>query len=868
MRADQLRKLFLDYFAGQDHKVLPSASLVPKDPTLLFTSAGMVQFKDILWGRVDPLFLKAATCQKCFRATDIEKVGKTAFHHTFFEMLGNFSFGDYFKQGAIELGWEFVTLELAIPKERLWASVYGEDDEAYAIWRDVIGLSPERIVRLGKEHNWWGPVGKTGPCGPDSEIFVDAGADKACGPDCPGVTCDCPRFSEIWNLVFMQYDAQEDGTFRPLRRKNIDTGMGLERTVAVLQGAGSDFEIDLFRPIVEAIEEAASRSLAEEDLPNRNLVADHIRGVVFLIGDGVLPGNEKQGYVLRRILRSAIRASEKLELPPGSLKDLVEPVIETLGEAYPEIVSARSLAERAIAREEETFRKTLRSGERRLQELLNDARARGEEMLDGELAFELYDTYGFPLELTEEITASEGVAVAVEGFRQAMAAQKERSRAVTIEDSGSGTSRISVDRSLNGHPAQTTFLGYETTVAEATLVRSETAEGGLVFLVCEQTPFYAEAGGQVADTGMVENLSRVGHASVVSAQRDPSGAILHRVDSVKGEFELGDRCRLVVDEARRKRIARNHTATHILHRALREVLGDHVVQAGSLVSDEELRFDFSHFEKMTDAEMAQVEDIANRVVLEDHQVKTVEMPLDEAKASGAAAHFEEEYQGKDRVRVVSVGEFSRELCGGTHVTRSGEIGLIKIVSEESIGAGTRRIRAVTGDGVLKHLRTSDQHLAQLKAELGEEPGEGLIRLREELAALRARLGEMTETTLLEKRDEFLATEEQLGDVSLVSGRLDMEADEIKRLADLLEEKARPAVVVMVGAAEGRGIVVCKASKNVKAIDAGAIVRVMSESLGGGGGGNRTFGQGGGPNVSSLDEALKNGVTAARSALSR
>ena len=457
MKAGQLRTLYLDYFAQRGHKILPSASLIPKDPTLLFTSAGMVQFKDFFWGRTDPPYPSATTAQKCFRATDIEKVGKTAFHHTFFEMLGNFSFGDYFKERAITLAWEFVTEELSIAQDRLWVSVYEEDDEAFVIWRDVIGLPPERIVRLGKEHNWWGPVGNTGPCGPDSEIFVDTGADKACGPDCLGPACDCDRFSEIWNLVFMQHDAQEDGTFEPLKRKCIDTGMGLERTAAVLQGVDTDFEIDLFAPIIEAIEASVPGQLDVEKLALRNLVADHIRGVVLLMADGVRPGNEKQGYVLRRILRSAIRASERLELPSGSLQGFVEPVIETLGNTYSEIVSASSLAERVISHEEEMFRKTLRSGERRLQEILEDLLSQNETTLPGEIAFELYDTYGFPLEMTEEITSSEGIAVDKDSFGKAMLRQRERSR----------TTSVSADTVLvrDGEQTPTPFLGYETVAA-------------------------------------------------------------------------------------------------------------------------------------------------------------------------------------------------------------------------------------------------------------------------------------------------------------------------------------------------------------------------------------------------------------------
>lgn len=862
MKTDQLRKLFLEYFAERGHKVLPSASLVPKDPTLLFTSAGMVQFKDSFWGRIDPPSPRVATCQKCFRATDIEKVGKTAFHHTFFEMLGNFAFGDYFKEGAIKLAWEFVTRELSIPHEQLWVSVYEEDEEAYAIWRDMIGLPTERIVRLGKEHNWWGPVGKTGPCGPDSEIFYDAGEDKACGPDCRGVACDCNRFSEIWNLVFMQYEAKVDGSFISLKRKNIDTGMGLERTAAVLQGVASDFEIDLFKPIVGVIKEAMPGPVTEGTIAFRNLVADHIRGVVFLIADGVLPGNEKQGYVLRRILRRAIRAGEQLGLPSGTLKGLVDPIIVSLGETYPEIVSARSLAERIIAREGETFRKTLRSGEHRLQGILKDLLSKGQTTLSGKVAFELYDTYGFPLEMTEEIAQKEGIAIDKDGFQKAMAEQKERSR-VSISAKVSVKAEPTV---IKAWQRPTKFLGCKETEAKGNVVKTLPGGGKLKELVFDQTPFYVEAGGQIADLGVIKNLTQRGKASVVDVRKHEFGAFIHEVELIEGTFSIGDRCHLEVDEARRKRIARNHTATHLLHAALREVLGEHVIQAGSYVSDDELRFDFSHFEKMTNEEIVRVEDLANAIVLKDLSVETEEMPLKEAKASGAAAHFEEEYKGKELVRVVSVGDFSRELCGGTHVTRSGEIGLIKVISEESVAAGTRRVRAVTGDGVLAQFRSQEDLLGQLRTELGEEPLAGLAHLRDEIATLREGSKQMTEETLKRRRDEILAHGEKHGKVTLLSGRLDMSPDEIKHLADLLEEKSRPAVVLLVGNAGDRGIAVCKVSKGLGAVDASALLHTMTEPLGGGGGGNRSFAQGGGSRVSKLDEALTSGIAAARAAL--
>ncbi|MCK4394168.1 alanine--tRNA ligase, partial [Candidatus Bipolaricaulota bacterium] len=853
----QLRKLYLDYFAERGHKVLPSASLVPKDLTLLFTSAGMVQFKDSFWGQIDPPSPRVATCQKCFRATDIEKVGKTAFHHTFFEMLGNFAFGDYFKEGAIKLAWEFVAKELAIPHERLWVSVYEEDEEAYAIWRDMIGLPTKRIVRLGKEHNWWGPVGKTGPCGPDSEIFYDAGEDKACGPDCRGVACDCNRFSEIWNLVFMQYEAKDDGSFVPLKRKNIDTGMGLERTAAVLQGVESDYEIDLFRPIVEAIEAQMSGKLAPEVVSLRNLIADHIRGLSFLIAAGVLPNKEGRGYVLRRVFRRTIRCADSLGIPPNSLPSLIEPVIQTLGATYPEIEQSRSLVRKVLRAEENLYRQTHELGQAKLlarRELFEE-----EGCIPGKVMFELYDTHGVPTEAIEEFAAEWGFAVDTEGFQKELEKQRTRSRKATS---------VSVDVVLvrKGEERASIFLGYEVMEAEGEVRGVYSKNGSIAEIVFDRTPFYAAAGGQIADTGTLENLIQVGRAKVIDVQKNLHGACLHYVEITEGRFAAGDRCHLEVDEARRKRIARNHTATHLLHAALREVLGEHVIQAGSYVSDEELRFDFSHFEKVTPEELARVEDLANTVVMKDLPVKTEKMSLEAAKASGAAAHFDEEYKGKDLVRVVSVGEFSRELCGGTHVMRSGEIGLIKVISEESVAAGTRRIRAVTGDGVLAQFRSQEDLLRQLRAELGEEPLAGLAYLRDEIATLRESSKQMTEETLKRKRDEILAHGEKHGKVTLLSGRLDMRPEEIKHLADLLEEKSPPAVVLLVGNVGVRGIGVCKVSKGLGAVDASALLHTMTESLGGGGGGNRSFAQGGGSQVSKLDEALTSGVAAARATL--
>ena len=863
MKACELRRRYLEFFRNRDHRLLPGAPLVPNDPTLLFTSAGMVQFKEIFWGRTAPSIPRAATCQKCFRTTDVENVGRTAFHNTFFEMLGNFSFGAYFKEGAIRLAWEFLVDELALPDDRLSASVYHEDDEAFALWRDVIGLPEDRITRLGKEHNWWGPVGDSGPCGPDSEIFYDTGAMNACGPDCTGVACDCNRYSEIWNLVFMQFDAREDGSLEPLARKSIDTGMGLERTSAVLQGVGSVFESDLFTPIVEAVEAACPRPLQEADYAHRNVIADHVRAVLFLLADGVMPGNERQGYVLRRVLRRAVRAGEKIDLPAGSLARFVEPAIDVLGGAYPEIVGARDLAKRLIAREEETFRRTLRDGERRLTKLVDELAQSGETVLPGRLAFELTDTYGFPLELTMEIAAESEITVDRTGFERELNAQRERSRVQIDVHTAVGATGDAIPAGEE----PTRFVGYDALEAEATVENVLGSDGVIGGLVFPESPFYAESGGQVGDTGSIENLSQRARARVTGVGKNAKGVFLHRVEVTEGTFAAGDRCRLAVDADRRQRIRRNHTATHLLHAALRDILGSHVKQAGSEVSDAELRFDFSHFEKMLPDEIARAEDLANAAVLADHEVKVSEVSLEEAQQLGAIGLFEDEYRGKDVVRVVRVGDVSMELCGGTHVSRSGEIGLIKIISEEAIASGVRRIRAITGDAVLTRLREQDAFLLRLHAEIGEDPIEGIHRLRDELLGAREQLDSFAAAQVRDIAAELIETAEEVGNVRLIGGQVDLSGDRLKNLADVLEERARPAAVLLVGSAGGAGIAVCKRSKSLDSIDAGALIQAVSNTLGGGGGGGKAFAQGGGPRVDKLDEALAAGRKAIHEALS-
>ncbi len=871
MQTSQLRESFLNFFLTHGHKVLPSSSIVPNDPTLLFTSAGMVQFKEIFQGARQPLFPRVVTCQKCFRATDIEKVGKTSYHHTFFEMLGNFSFGDYFKEGAIELAWEFLTHELGISPDNLWVSVYEEDDETHSIWQNSIGIPPAKIIRLGKADNWWGPVGNSGPCGPDTEIFYDFGEKKGCGPTCAGVSCNCARFNEVWNLVFIQYDAQLDGTLLPLREIGIDTGMGLERTAALLQGVASNFEIDIFRPLIDQIETAYSGKREEGQIALRNLIADHIRAIVFLIAAGVVPASDKQGYVLRRLLRRTVRASETLHLTPGILPHLVDPVVETMSALYPEIELRSALAKRIITSEESTFRRTLLAGERMLAEIISALLAQNEKIIPGKQVFELYDTYGFPIEMTEEIAAAAKIKIDHTGFEQEMAKQKNRSRAGKKES----VSKIKVDP-LHQHGSL--FCGYttDTVVSEilqiiplprenqpATLAINAGEEG---IIILRQTPFYAESGGQIADTGEIENQTRHGQGQVVDVQQDASGTFLHQVKVIAGGFSANDLALLKIDSKRRRRIERNHTATHLLHAALRQILGEHVVQSGSRVTEEDLRFDFNHFASVRPAELTAVENIANLILLDDIAVKTTEMPLTEALELGAIAHFDEEYEGKELVRLIQVGHFSAELCGGTHVRRSGEIGLIKIISEESVAAGKRRIRAVTGDGVLQWVRSEENILTQLRERLGTDPLQGLSRLKEESEQLQTRVNRLTNELLHEKKEAFLRRGEMIDGVMLVVGRLDMGIEELKMMADILLADAARAATLLIGDDGNRAVALCKVTANLNAVAAGKVVREIAALLGGGGGGSRTFAQGGGPDVSKIDAALKQGWTMIRAAI--
>jgi len=869
MTGHELRQLYLDYFRREGHAVLPSASLVPADPTLLFTSAGMVQFKDIFWGKLAPAHPRVTTCQKCFRTTDIERVGTTAYHHTFFEMLGNFSFGDYFKDGAIELAWRFLTRELALSADRLWVTVYEDDADAANLWRKIARLDEGRIVSLGREHNWWGPVGDRGPCGPDTEIFWDWGPQYGCGPACSGPSCDCDRFSEIWNLVFMEYDAQPDGTLLPLLRKNIDTGMGLERMTSVLEGVHSNFETSLFRAITETVERVSRVQLPPGQTPvHRNVIADHIRGVTLLIADGVLAGNERQGYVLRRLVRRIIGYSDHLRISPGTSPRLVDAVVRTLGDVYPEVAEREQLVREVLKAEERLYRNTLEVG----RSLLLDLATRYTDRIPGSKLFELYDTHGVSFDIFEEVAAEHGLLLDREGFEKEMAQQRERSRQ---DFKTRATRHVTTIGSAVRIVPDTEFVGYKGSEADTSLELvldhsadlHNVANAGDWRFAFDKTPFYAEAGGQIADTGWIENLDRPGRAVVLDVQKSGQG-VLHRVRVTDGEFHRGDRCRLRIDEARRRAIARAHTATHLLHAALRRVLGDHVIQAGSSVGPEEFRFDFTHFAALSPVELSQVEELAFAPVLQDLAVTAEELTLDEAKQKGAIAHFEEEYRGKERVRVVEVPGVSSELCGGTHVRRTGEIGLIVLLAEESVAAGTRRLRALVGGAAQRHharLREERRHLSAVLDVPETEVLSGVGRLTTEREALRRRVSALEEELAALRSQGLAASARAVEGTQLLSAIAGGGGDEAKQLADALAVRLGKSVVVVGARDERRAIVVAKVSGEPR-VSAGDLVRVASEALGGKGGGRPTFAQGGGPHVQALPQALERAIAYAEAKL--
>ena len=880
---NEIRSTFLDYFAKHGHEVVPSSPLVPRnDPTLMFTNAGMVQFKNVFTGVEKRPYDRATTAQKCVRAggkhNDLDNVGYTARHHTFFEMLGNFSFGDYFKPRAIELAWNLITKEFGLSKDRLLVTVYADDDEAADLWRKIAGFSDDRIIRIGTSDNFW-QMGDTGPCGPCSEIFIDQGPELWGGP--PGSPEeDGDRFLEFWNLVFMQYEQIEPGNRVGLPRPSIDTGMGLERMAGILQGVKSNYDTDLFRSLIDAVAHQVGRAPEGKQTASYRVIADHLRASSFLVADGVLPSNEGRGYVLRRIMRRAMRHAQLLGSRDPMMYRLVPTLVREMGQAYPELVRAESLIAETLRLEETRFRRTL---ERGLSILDAETRDLSEgQSLSGETAFTLYDTYGFPLDLTQDALKSRGIAVDTDGFTAAMQRQRAAARAAW---SGSGEAATeTLWYGLRERTGATEFLGYDTEGAEAVvtaLVRGgaeveaiRAGEEGL--LVVTQTPFYAESGGQVGDTGTITGPGL--KVRVTATEKKLGDLFVHHVAVEEGSLTLDQPVELKVDHGRRSAIRSNHSATHLLHEALRQVLGDHVAQKGSLVAPERLRFDISHPKPIEAEELARVEEIANRVLLQNEPVVTKLMAVDDAIASGARALFGEKYG--EEVRVVSMGRdaaddgrartFSVELCGGTHVGRTGDIGVVTILGDSAVGAGVRRIEAMTGDAARRHLAGESRQLAAiaalLKAPVAEAP-ERLAALLDERRRMERELSE-ARRKLAMGGGTGGATDDDVREVAgtklmarVVQG---VEMRDLKSLADEGKKRLGSGIVAIVGVApDGKaGLVVGVTEDLTGRFDAVALVRAGSERLGGkGGGGRRDMAQAGGPDGAAAEAALE-AITAA------
>ncbi|WJW74735.1 alanine--tRNA ligase [Thiohalobacter sp. IOR34] len=857
----EIRTRFLDYFRERGHEIVPSSPLVPADdPTLLFTNAGMVQFKEVFTGRETRPYTRAASSQRCVRAggkhNDLENVGYTARHHTFFEMLGNFSFGDYFKREAIHYAWELLTREFKLPPERLWVTVYEEDDEAADIWLKEIGVDPARFSRIGdkpggrryESDNFWS-MGDTGPCGPCSEIFYDHGPEIPGGP--PGTPEeDGDRYIEIWNLVFMQYDRDADGNMTPLPKPSVDTGMGLERLAAVLQGVHNNYDIDLFRRLIEA----AARLAGCDDLQNTSLrvIADHIRACAFLVTDGVVPSNEGRGYVLRRIIRRAIRHGHKLGLREPFFFKLVAPLCEVMGDAYPELVEARPRVEQVLRQEEERFAETLDHGMALLEEAI--AGLEGKQ-IPGETVFRLYDTYGFPVDLTADIARERGLRIDMEGFEREMAAQRERARAASSFSAVHGEG-LQV-------AAKTEFTGYDRLHDRGRILAlfrdgepvERLGEGEAGLLVLDRTPFYAESGGQVGDTGVLR--TDAAELRVLDTQKQGE-AFLHRVQVERGAVAVGDSLEAEVVTSRRREIAAAHSATHLLHAALRQVLGEHVQQKGSLVEAGRLRFDFSHFDALTPEQLAEIETLVNAKIRENLPVETRLMSPDEARAAGAMALFGEKYG--DIVRVLSMGDFSVELCGGTHVQRTGDIGLFKIVSEGGVAAGVRRIEAVAGQAALDYVNGLEQGFKRiaglLKADLGkvEDKVQALLErnrgLEKELERLKARLASS-------QGGDLAAQAVEIGGIRVLAAKLEgVDPKSLRDTVDQLKNKLGHAAVVLAAVDGDKVSLVAGVTKaETDRLKAGELVNFVARQVGGKGGGRPDLAMAGGKDPSALDAAL-------------
>jgi alanyl-tRNA synthetase len=869
MTGSQIREAFLKYFEEHGHTVVASSGLVPKDdPTLLFTNSGMVQFKNCFLGLEDRGYTRAASSQKSVRAggkhNDLENVGFTARHHTFFEMLGNFSFGDYFKKESIAWGWEFLTEKMGLDKEKLWITIYSDDDEAFEIWNKTMGVPAERIVRMGMESNFW-MMGETGPCGPCSEILYDQGTDVGCGRAECSVHCDCDRHLEIWNHVFTQFDRDQNGVFNPLPKPNIDTGMGLERLTAVVQGVRSNYDSDLFMPIIRFMEKICGKTYGaapDSDVSIR-VIADHSRAVTFLIGDGVLPSNEGRGYVLRRILRRAARHGKLLGLDRPFLNEVVSVVVETMKDAYPDLIDKESYIRKVVVNEEQRFIETLDSGLKILGEEVSALKKTGRTVLPGEVVFKLYDTFGFPVDLTADIVKKDGLTLDSDGFEKAMEAQRERAR-----ESWKGSGEQAVADSylkLAARGISTDFIGYRGVTEAASRISAilkkdeevgDLAEGENAEIIVAETPFYGEKGGQVGDTGVIEGD---GFRFEVWDTQSPLDNLITHIGKLKrGALKVGDAVELKVDRDVRRAIEAHHSGTHVLNAALRKTLGDHVKQSGSFVNPERLRFDFTHFSRIEASEMDAIETIANDYIRHNADVETRVLAREEAMKTGACAVFDEKYA--DSVRVVKMGDFSMELCGGTHVNKTGDIGLLKVIGESSIAAGVRRIEAVTGQEAVKYIKTLESELRKAASLLKVGPLEVSERLEKlqkhqkdmekEIEALKAKLASKDLSHLYEKIRE-------INGVRILAVAVD--TDDLKTLRDVgdkLRDKIQSGIVLIGGKAGDKAMLLCLVTKDLTGrYHAGNIIKQIAPIVGGSGGGRPDMAQAGGTKPENLQQAL-------------
>ena len=869
MKTNEIRKRFLSFFEKKGHSVIPSDSLVPRDdPTLLFTGAGMNQFKDMFLGKGKLNIKKAATCQKCLRTGDIENVGSTPRHHTFFEMLGNFSFGDYFKTEAIELAWEFMLQEMKLPEEKLVVSVFVEDDESYQIWSKKIGVPKDKIFRFGEKDNFWPSSapseGPNGPCGPCSEIYYDRGVETGCRREECAPDCECERFVEIWNLVFTQFDRKETGNLEPLPNKNVDTGMGLERMASVMQGTSTNFGIDIFQPIIQNISKLVDVRYDEHTESGKriNRIADHMRAIIFCISDGVLPSNEGRGYIERRLLRKAVRDGLKLGKKDCFLYKLVPVIAEVMYEQYPEIKNRHENIARIIRSEEERFHETLYLGNKRLEELMENLRKSKKETLSGSDAFLLYDTYGFPFEMTESILQENNLRIDKTGFEKEMNIQRQRAKE-SSHMKGNIFDEGPLDR-IKEQSSETIFLGYNSYEAEGKVIGLimneelvDSAEAGQdIHIVLDQTPFYGESGGQIGDTGTIQTE----HAMIaVNDTKALHNIILHLGTVMKGKITTNEKVISKIDRKRREAIRRNHSATHLLHYVLRQVIGPHAEQSGSLVAADRFRFDFHHFAGVKKDELARIEEMVNEKIMENTRVSVKQMTLKEAKETGAVALFGEKYN--ENVKVVNIGNFSRELCGGTHVISTGQIGLFKIIHESSVAAGIRRIEAVTGKEAIMRTKQKEEILGRLCHILDTHENSVIQRTEE----LMQQIKDLKKEAQKGRKDssqkyiaDIIANSRKIEDVSIVTEIIDgIDKEDLRKIVDLLKKSLRSVAIILGSIDEGRVTFITAFSNDLvnRGLHAGNLAKDIAKIVDGGGGGRADMAQAGGRYPEKVNEAF-------------